>query len=152
MIKFDTREIELLARRLNNGAALRPSDRVQLLKNLGAEIEDQTRERFATKESPDSEPWADLKPSTIENYTKRKFSGNTLLFLSGQLHNTIESQVQNQWSVLAGATEEYAAVHQWGWEARGIDARPYLGVGPNDEQALAGIVTTFIQGLMARPA
>lgn len=151
-IKFDTSQLGVLARRLNQGAALKPSDSTQLLENLGAEIEDQTRERFSTKKAPDGTPWKDIAEATREYYAQNFPGAQPSLLMSGALRDSVETQAQNQWSVIVGATMEYAAVHQWGWEARNIDARPYLGIGPKDEQALAGIATEFIAELLARSA
>ena len=151
-VKFDTREIEQLVRRMNQGATLKPADRNQLLKSLGAEIEDQTRERFDTKKTPEGTSWKDIADATREYYSKAFPGAQPSLVVTGGLRDSIETQSQGQWAVIVGATKEYAAVHQWGWEARNIDARPYLGIGPQDEQALAGIAIEFIQGLLARPA
>lgn len=62
-------ELKALCSRLNKGA-LRPSDRKQLLSDIGVEMETQTQERFATKESPDGDSWADIAESTRRYYEK----------------------------------------------------------------------------------
>ncbi len=129
-VKFDTREVELLLRRLTQGAPLKPADRTQLLANLGAEIEDQTRERFSTKQAPDGTPWADIAEATKAWYEIEFPGAQPPLVLTGGLRDSVETQSKGQWAVVVGATKEYAAVHQWGWETRGVAARPYLGVGP----------------------
>jgi phage virion morphogenesis protein len=143
-IKLDASQVQALARRLAS-VALSSAEQTQLMANLGAEIEDQTKERFETKRDPEGNPWKDIAESTKEWYSHEFPGAEPPLVREGGLRDSVESRTRGPWAVLVGATKEYAAVHQWGWEARGIEARPYLGLGPQDLAALEAKVVEFLQ-------
>jgi len=144
----DTREIKRLAAALK-GVTLEAADRRHLTRALGVELEDQTKERFDRKETPDGDPWKAISEAHQE-YLARRFPGaEPPLVVSGGLRDSVESQ-PSEWVVLTGATKVYAAVHHFGWAEKNIPARPYLGVGPEDEEALAGIVEDFLDRRMRR--
>ena len=133
--------------------ALKPSDRKQLLHDIGVEMEAQTKERFQTKTSPDGDDWAEIAQSTKNFYRKKFGSENpgkgTLWRLSSvPMIDTVTSEVSS-WSVLVGATKVYAAVHQYGWKERNIIARPYLGLSNDDKTDIIGIINTFLEGRSA---
>lgn len=145
-------ELKVLCSRLNN-MALKPSDRKQLLHDIGVEMEAQTKERFQTKTSPDGDDWAEIAQSTKNFYRKKFGSENpgkgTLWRLSSvPMIDTVTSEVSS-WSVLVGATKVYAAVHQYGWKERNIIARPYLGLSNDDKTDIIGIINTFLEGRSA---
>ena len=145
-------ELKALSSRLKE-MALKPSDRKQLLHDIGVEIETQTKERFETKTSPDGDDWAEIAQSTKKFYRKKYGSENpgkgTLWRLSSvPMIDTVTSEVSS-WSVLVGATKVYAAVHQYGWRERNIPARPYLGLSNDDKVDIIGIINTFLEGRSA---
>lgn len=145
-------ELKALSSRLKE-MALKPSDRKQLLHDIGVEMEAQTKERFETKTSPDGDDWAEIAQSTKDFYRKKYGSDNpgkgTLWRLSSvPLIDTVTSQA-GSWSVLVGATKVYAAVHQYGWSERNIPARPYLGLSNDDKVDIIGIINTFLEGQSA---
>lgn len=152
VFSVDAREVKKLTGILNN-AQLNDSERKQLLRDLGAEMEDQTVERFSTKKDPDGNPWEDLAETTRKYYAKRFPQAQPTLVVSGELRDTVEgSSKVNSWKVVVGATKVYSAVHQFGWDEKNIPARPYLGIGPNDAEALADIATRFIARSLLRRA
>lgn len=138
-------ELRALCSRLN-GMALKPSERKELLGSIGVEMETQTKERFATKETPDGDDWADIAEST-KNYYQKKFGtknpGNGTLWRLGSLMDTITHEVDS-WSVTVGATKVYAAVHQYGWKKKNIIVRPYLGLSNDDKADIIGIINRFL--------
>lgn len=138
-------ELKALCSRLNS-MALKPSERKELLGSIGVEMETQTKERFATKETPAGDDWADIAEST-KNYYQKKFGtknpGNGTLWRQGSLMDSITSEV-NSWSVVVGATKVYATVHQYGWKERNIVARPYLGLSNEDKADIIGIINGFL--------
>ena len=145
-------ELRALCSRLNK-MALSPSERKQLLHDIGVEMEAQTKERFEKKTSPDGDDWAEIAQSTKDFYRKKYGSDNpgkgTLWRLSSvPLIDTVTSQA-GSWSVLVGATKVYAAVHQYGWSERNIPARPYLGLSNDDKVDIIGIINTFLEGQSA---
>lgn len=137
-------EIDELSKTIR-GMSLDTHERTYLLKSLGVEMEVQTSERFEKKVTPEGKEWKELSESTKRWYAKKYHGtsdpGRGLLFRTGGLHDSLESQVHG-WSVLMGATKEYAAVHQWG--RGGIPARQYLGVGREDTVELLSILNDFI--------
>ena len=159
-VSIDTREIRGLAEILSK-AKLSAGDRQELLRQIGVEMESQTQERFDTQEDPEGNPWKLLAQKTAEYYTE-KFPGATLLVREGGLRDSVESQVQDSWSVLVGATKEYAAIHQFGGDITPksakalfvpgygllqkvtIPARPYLGVSSQNAAEIASIAQKFI--------
>lgn len=137
--------LRALCSRLNS-MALKPDERKDLLGRIGVEMEAQTKERFATKETPDGGSWADIAESTRSYYQKKfgtKNPGNGILWRQGGLMDSMTSEV-NAWSVLVGATKVYAAVHQYGWKERNIIARPYLGLSNDDKADIIGIINGFL--------
>jgi phage virion morphogenesis protein len=163
-IELGLKEVEGLARILN-GVKLGPQDRAQLLHNIGVEMESQTRERFDTREDPGGNPWKELARKTRDYYVQNGLGGGSLLVQKGYLRDSITSEVQGgAWSVLAGATMVYAAIHQWGGEIVpktaaalfvpgygklkkvNIPARPYLGVSSRDAADIAAKAQRFVAG------
>ena len=143
-------ELRALCSRLNQ-IALKPSERKVLLGYIGEEMVTQTKERFATKESPDGDSWADIAEST-KNYYLKKFGtknpANGTLWRQGNLMDSITQEV-GSWSVTVGATKVYAAVHQYGWKERNIIARPYLGLSNDDRTDIILIINNFLDGRRA---
>ncbi|MDR1862644.1 MAG: phage virion morphogenesis protein [Treponema sp.] len=155
-------EIEGLARILN-GVKLSSQDRVQLLENLGAELESQTQERFDTKKDPEGKPWQALAQKTRDYYREHFPQAQPPLVIDGGLRDSIESQVSG-WSVLTGATKIYAAIHQFGGEIVPkkagalfvpgygmlkkvtIPARPYLGISSENAADIVLNVQRFLAG------
>jgi phage virion morphogenesis protein len=154
VVELGLKEIEGLARILN-GVTLGPQDRVQLLHDIGVEMESQTQERFDTQKDPEGNPWKELAEKTRDYYMKQGLGTGSLLVQGGGLRDSIESRVSGSWSVLAGATKIYAAIHQFGGEIApktapylwvpgygklkkvNIPARPYLGVSVQDAADIA---------------
>ncbi len=152
-VSVDVLKVKDLAKKLNS-YSLSNSERQSLLRSLGLEIEEQTKERIEhTKTAPDGSPWAE-----VSEITRRYAYRGSTLFRSGYLLQSIESQVSS-WQVLVGATREYAAVHQFGVK-RGdfgtdsdgrpipwadIPARPYLGLGTDDISELEEITEQWLR-------
>jgi phage virion morphogenesis protein len=111
---------------------------------------EQTRERFETQKDPDGNTWKALAQKTLDYYERRKkgsTSSRSILVGEGLLRDSLTSKVQGgAWSVLVGATMEYAAVHQFGWPKKNIPPRPYLGVSPEDAKAIETAVAVFLEG------
>lgn len=144
----DTRVVKRLAAALK-GTALEAADRRRLTRALGVELEDQTKERFDSKVSPEGDPWKAISDAHQEFLARRFPGAEPPLVVSGGLRDAVESQ-SGEWAVLTGATKIYAAVHQLGWDEKNIPARPYLGIGDRDEEGLAGIVEDFLEARLRR--
>jgi phage virion morphogenesis protein len=166
-VSFDLQEIGAVKKILSN-AALSGADCAKLLGGIGVEMEAQTQERFDTQKSPDGESWKALAQKTMNYYGSKGLLGaRSILVGEGMLRNSITSEVKGGgWSVLTGATMEYAAVHQFGAEIKPksakalfvpgygmlqkvtIPARPYLGVSADDAKVIENTVAVFLAGLM----
>jgi phage virion morphogenesis protein len=167
-ISLGLKEIEGLARMLN-GVKLGSQDRVQLLKDIGVEMEAQTQERLTSpeKKDPQGNPWKELAQKTRDYYLQHGQGGGSLLVQGGGLRDSVESQTPDSWSVLVGATKIHAAIHQWGGEIVpknaaalfvpgygklkrvNIPARPYLGISSQDAADIAAISQRFMAGRFA---
>jgi phage virion morphogenesis protein len=144
-ISVDLRELEALARILN-GVKLGDQDRIQLLKDIGVELESQTQERLtgSEKKDPQGNPWKEIAEKTRRYYDEKFPKAKPPLYREGGLLDSITSEVSGSWSVLEGAVAEYAAVHQFGRPEKNIAARPYLGVSSQDAADIAVLTRRFI--------
>ncbi|MDR3192355.1 MAG: phage virion morphogenesis protein [Treponema sp.] len=166
-ISFDLKEIEAVKNMLAN-AALNAADRAKLLHGIGVEIEEQTKERFETKKTPEGNTWKALAQKTREYYAGKGLLGHrSILVGEGTLRDSLTSEVRDgAWSALAGATMEYAAIHQWGGEIKPKSAkalfvpgygmlqkvtmppRPYLGVSMENVKGIEDVVAVFLEGIL----
>jgi phage virion morphogenesis protein len=147
-VSFDLKEVDAVKKLLAH-AALDSAARSRLLQSIGVEMEEQTKDRFETKSSPDGDSWPAIAEKTRRYYeSKPKFSkAEPPLVVEGMLRLSLTSEVQDgAWSTMVGATMEYAAVHQFGWPKKNIPARPYLGVSPDDTKRIEAAVATFLAG------
>jgi phage virion morphogenesis protein len=159
VVEFKLDEIGSLAKKLN-AFALSPEQRQGLLESLGTEIIEQTHDRFESETDPDGNKWKALNPI----YAAGKNAGS-ILRREGFLLQSMTSEVQNDYSILVGATMEYAAIHQFGGEIKPksakalfvpgfgfvkkvtIPARPYLGLSSGNIKDLEAEVDRFLGGL-----
>jgi phage gpG-like protein len=144
-VSFDLREIGDLARLLNE-AKLDPQDREQLLNEIGVELAAQTQDRLSStdKEDPQGKPWAAIAEKTRRYYARKFPNAKPPLWREGFLLGSVIHEPADPWSVLAGAVMEYAAVHQFGWPAKNIPARPYLGISRENAEDIALKTRRFI--------
>ncbi len=144
VLSWDLRELETIQAALNKagGRSFKP-----MMESLALEIEEQTRERFETKEGPDG-PWDDWS----EKYAEKKAgSGQSLL----RQDNYLEESITHNFSgsngfnaqVSIGSPLIYSATHQYGDDDRGIKARAFLGITAENEADLVLIINDYIDGL-----
>ena len=118
-------------------------DLTELMDALGAEIEDQTVERFTTNIAPDDSPW--LPSRRVEQ------AGGAAKTLVDRAHlRDSITRESNTRSTEIGSNIVYAAIHQFGGEAgRGqsvkLPARPYLGISEDNERELGLIVRDYYE-------
>ena len=109
-----------------------------LLEALGAEVESQTRRRISEeKAAPDGTPWQPWSDA----YGETRHGGHSLLEGEGELLDSLQFLVGSD-RVEIGSNLVYAAIHQHGGDEVGIPipARPYLGIGPENEEDLMAIL------------
>jgi len=142
-VTFDLKEIGGLAKLLND-SKLTASERRGLLEDAGDIIQRQTENRFDEQRDPEGITWKELAEKTVEYY-RRKFPGRQtrpVLIGKGNLLHHMTFQLNGSDSVIVGSPDVYAAVHQFGY--KGIPARPYLGMVPDNIEELERLVQTFI--------
>jgi phage virion morphogenesis protein len=165
-VKVDSRQVldalKNLERKTGN---LRPA-----LKEIGEDLMESTKRRFATSTAPDGTPWEANSPVTIARYlgqtggnykkdgslTKRGAgragSKNPLIGETKELSSSIGYQVTAN-TVAVGSPMEYAAMQQFGGKKSefphlwgDIPARPFLGLSDDDEAKIVGVVRRYLSG------
>ena len=114
-------------------------------------LHERTRDRFDNQQDPDGNAWAPLADST----KKRKQAQGVPVdkILHGQTLNLRDTIFPFYSNTEAGVstgpgTEKYAASHQFGADERNISARPFLGLGEDDEAEVLDILTDFLEGAL----
>lgn len=119
-------------------------DMTDLLENVIAEVESQTRRRIQSeRRSPEGLPWA----AWSERYGKTRHGGHSLLQGEGDLLDSIQSLVTDN-AGMVGSNLVYAAVHHHGsrkGSGRRIPARPFLGLSPQNLDEVQGVVATWLE-------
>ena len=141
-VSVNIKEIEALAKKLK-GYALTPAQEESLLKSLGVEIEAQISERIeSTKRDPEGKTWTELADKTRQYLLKHFPSARPPLWRTGELLDTIESQVSGG-VLLTGATKEYAGYLQEG--TKRMPARPFIGLSAQDIADLADLIDAWLK-------
>ena len=140
-------------------------DPVPILRAIGTGLAANTRNRFDRGVAPDGAPWAELSPA----YAPMK-KGPGILRESGDLQGSITFDVDG--NVLSvGTNKIYGAIHQFGGTIRprsakvlvfrlafgvvkarkvAIPPRPFLGIGPEDEDTILDVAEVFMARALAR--
>ena len=154
-ITVDDREVRAVLRELaRRGTHLR-----EPLDDVGAYLEDRSRERFRDGREPGGAPWL--------RSLRAKLQGGKTLVDHGQLRDSITRATSDD-RVEVGTNVPYAATHQFGAVIRPksggylmfrmpdgsfrrvkqvtIPARPFLGVDGEDESEIVSILREWIDG------
>lgn len=93
----------------------RMEDRSGFMANVGEHLLNATRDRFRDQVSPEGTPWERLKPATIRDRERRKFTPIQILtrHTRSGLRASLNSQVTKD-EVRIGTPKVYAAIHQFG--------------------------------------
>ena len=96
---------------------------------------------FAGEQAPDGTPWQALTPATRKRRDRKGYTGPTLQ-RSRTLLDSIQADAGTDFAQVS-TNLRYAAHHQFGskpeWR-HNIPARPFLGLGPGDEDEIMDIV------------
>jgi phage virion morphogenesis protein len=126
----------LLNKFIKQGQNLEPA-----LAEIGEYLIESHQARFKLEVAPDGTPWDPLAPKTI----KRKGHAD-ILQDQGTLRDTLTYQLGTN-ELDFGTNLEYAATHQFGREADGIPARPFLGLATgqwNDKDEILDILQSHL--------
>lgn len=136
------------AQRALNKLMRKTSDARAVMKLIGEHMLNSTKDNFSNESAPDGTAWSPLAPATIAGRLDKGYNASGILRASGTMAGGINYRASSS-SVSIGTNAIQAAIHQWGGKAgRGhsviIPARPYLGVGPDDETAIVEIVEDYL--------
>jgi len=131
-----------------------------ILRAIGVGLVRNTSRRFDLGMDPFGNPWAELNPA----YESGK-RNTRILQERGRLVGSISREVVGH-ELAVGSTVAYAAIHQFGGTIRPrsgpylifrlgghlvktrevfIPARPYLGIGPEDEDTILDVAEAFLE-------
>ena len=110
------------------------------MREIAGHLLDGIAESFASERGPGGAVWRPLKPSTVRERRRKGYGAGPILERSGDLLSRILADWDDTTAV-AGTNVVYAATHHFGDPARGIPARPFLGL-PADSRNL--IVDTIV--------
>lgn len=168
-ITYDDRQVrQALERLAKAGGNMRAA-----FADIGEYLDLTTRARFDAERGPDGERWGPLADSTLRRAmlsgvkrgkgkkrrqltrrgggTKagaiRKLAGKRILVESGDLRDTLRYRATAT-GLEFGTDRKYGATHQFGDEARGIPARPYLGINDEDRAEILGILRRHLDAAL----
>lgn len=147
----------------------RVADPKPLLNDIGAALQQSTRERFDTMTDPTGKKWPRLALATEIGraggrkrvFTKKggfrkgavaRMDNLRILFRQGHLRNSITFRASRT-GVEIGTNLAYGALHQFGGQAgRGrkitVPARPYLGLSAADEDKIEGLAQDYLREVL----
>lgn len=144
-------------------AAAALDDLTPLMQSIGRLMVERTKENFKTGTGPDGTAWAPRSQTTLDAYAARGDTpkGGPLVGVTRALSTTIAYEADPA-GVSWGSNMIYAAVMQFGAAqgafgktSRGgpipwgdIPARPYLGIGAEDQTAILETIEDYLQGLI----
>lgn len=146
LIEQQVEGLQAVADRLNR---LTTAQYDELLEQVGATVESQTRRRLSTeKEAPDGSPWAPLSDQWAAK--KAEHSSGGMMEYQGQLMDSISYRVSGD-EVAIGTGLVYGAIHQLGGEPVGlpIPARPYLGLSTDNANELNEVISAWLNQLLS---
>jgi len=139
------------------------ADIEDLMKAIGAEVENQTKRRIkAGGPDPKGSPWDDwteryagsdhgVKSHQKHASAKRKSGGHSLLSLSGALFDSIQFEADDE-KVIVGSNLIYAAVHQFGFKKQSIPKRTYVGLSTKNRADIEILIKDFIMDALVTAA
>jgi phage virion morphogenesis protein len=129
--------IALLDKFIKQGQSLEPA-----LADIGEYLIESHQERFKLEVAPDGTPWEPLAPRTIA-----KKGNDRILQDSGTMRDLLAYQLSGD-QLTFGTNLIYGATHQFGREADGIPARPFIGLATgqwNDADEIVAILQSHLQ-------
>jgi phage virion morphogenesis protein len=147
----------------------RAKDFTPVLSEIGEDMAESTKNRFATTQAPDGTPWAPNSAATLARYSdlfarkkdgslskkaQAKISGKKpLTGETKSLATTINYQVLSGNQVGIGSPMVYASMQQYGGNKSdypnlwgNIPARPFLGASEEDKTNIADLVESYMLG------
>lgn len=139
-VTIDDRAIVAALQRLQQHV----SDLTPVYRDIGEQVQNQTKQRFRDQIDPDGIPWRDYAPLSDEYQARKDKNADKILVYDGYLSGGIHYQATGQ-DVMIGTKEKYGATHQFGREEDGIPARPFLGLSDEDKAEVLEIIEQHIR-------
>lgn len=130
--RYDDRQVQRALRRLQEAAG----DLAPALADIGEHLLLSHDQRFRAQVDPEGNPW---QPLNDKYKARKKRNQDKILILDALLSGTLRYQVEGD-ALRFGTGSIYGATHQFGDEARGIPARPFLGIAADDQPVLLQIL------------
>lgn len=141
-----------------------------VLELIGEQLVDSTKRRFSTSTAPDGSRWASNSQVTILRYLgaykssykkdgriskkgiDRATSKRPLIGETGSLSRQISYEIEDNNTLYIGSSMIYAAVQQFGAEAKqfgkapwgDIPARPFLGLSDRDQTNIIDTISDYL--------
>ncbi len=129
----------------------RTSDLSPAMAEISEYLHERPRHHFDNEQAPDGTPWAPLAESTKKARARKGIPVDKILHgQSLHLRDTIfPFYSRDEAGVSTGpGTDKYAATQQFGDDSRNIPARPFLGLGVEDEAEVLDILNDFLEGAL----
>lgn len=140
-LSLDIRELEKISDAFMRASSMNMKE---LLKVIGVEEEGQIKERFESKEDPDGNKWDVWSDRYRKRQSEKNPAASVLMGSNARLQESITFKATS-YGVVWGSVLIYARVHQKGFDENNIPARPYLGIGEEDELLIGETVESFIR-------
>lgn len=136
-IEVSIHEIDALVEKLTNFPR---RELLQIIANKSAEQVE--RRIFEEKTTPGGARWESWSP----RYAKTRKGGNSLLYGTGALLQSITGQVLDDKQAVVSSNLPYAARQHFG--GGGIPARPYMGLSQDNIDEINGVVEAWLQSYL----
>ena len=120
------------------------SDLSPAMREIAGHLLDGVNEAFASERSPArGRVWTPLKPATVRDRVRKGYGRGPILERSGDLISRILADWDDTTAV-AGTNVVYAATHHFGDPARGIPARPFLGMSRDTRDVVVDAIVAHL--------
>lgn len=141
-----------------------------LLEDIGEHLIETTKQRFETSTGPDGQAWLPNSEATYLSYLsafKKSFKKNGEISKAGERRKAGKKPLIGEGRYLStqfgydvigntlewGSPAAYSAIHQYGGMAGrnrlvNIPARPFLGISPDDEDAIVEKAARYLDYLL----
>lgn len=145
-----TDEFPILVERLTELQERLNGDLTPLMQAIGVVLENNTRQRFTDKQSPDGVSWQSLAPATVKRKKNKSVSkdgvtATGILVETGDLFKSITSLATHS-KVEVGTDRHYGKYHQLG--GVGLPARPFLGIDDDDKDEVNNVINDYLVGVV----
>lgn len=123
------------------------SDQTLLFQDIGEYLLLSHNERWDQQISPQGTPWLPLSPAYLASEAKQKSRGGSKILVFGGYLKNLNYRATDK-SLKVGTPMVYGATHQFGDDARGIPARPFLGISKEDENEIGRLIGKQLERLM----